>query len=104
MGFTGHRIVALMAERHLTPQAKAAVADLLDGKSMADVSKWADELRNSPEYKHTAPWHFLHMPLGLSATQFEKAVTPLASPNIYSGLPSKQQILLTSSNKEQRAV
>jgi hypothetical protein len=41
-GFTGHRTVALIAERHLSLQAKPAIADLLDGQSLADVSTWAD--------------------------------------------------------------
>jgi len=45
-GFTGHRTIALIAANHLTPRAKAAVADLLNGENMADVSTWADQVRN----------------------------------------------------------
>lgn len=53
-GFKGHRIVAIIAQYHLTPQAKAAIKDLLGSQSLADVSTWADELRYDPQYKSTA--------------------------------------------------
>lgn len=44
---TGHQVVALIAEDQLTPAARAAVADLLDGGSISDaeVASWADEIR-----------------------------------------------------------
>ena len=82
-GFTGHRTVALIAANHLTPQAKAAVADLLNGQSMADVSTWADEVRSQPEYKHTAGWHYLNLPLGLNFEQFRKNVIYQGKGTIY---------------------
>ena len=42
-GPQGHRLVAMVAEGHLTPAARQNVAWLLDGRSLADVSIWADE-------------------------------------------------------------
>lgn len=103
-GFTGHRTVALIAANHLTAQAKAAVADLLDGQSMADVSTWADEVRNTPEYKHTAPWHFLNLPIGLSQQEFNKAVTAQAKSNVYNALLDNMKILSIDRTKENRAL
>jgi nuclease S1 len=46
-GGEGHQIVALIAENHLTPIAKAAIGDLLDGAQISDaeVASWADEIR-----------------------------------------------------------
>ena len=35
---TGHAIVAMLAEERLTPNTRAAVAELLEGQSMAEVS------------------------------------------------------------------
>jgi hypothetical protein len=102
-GFTGHRTVALIAERHLTLQAKTAVADLLGSESIADVSTWADQVRNKPEYKNTAGWHFLNLPLGLNLTDFEKQVKSQDKESVYTAL-IKQQLVLksTSSTREQR--
>lgn len=54
---TGHAIVAMLAEERLTPQTRAAVAALLEGQSMADVSSWPDRVRN----QQTASWHYVNI-------------------------------------------
>jgi hypothetical protein len=47
-GRLGHRVIARLAEKHMTPEAKAGVAALLEaGESMADASLWADENRGT---------------------------------------------------------
>ncbi len=55
-GRDGHRITGFIAAKYLTPQAAAAVKDLLGEQTLADVSTWPDEIRR--ERKHTAPWHY----------------------------------------------
>jgi hypothetical protein len=61
-GRLGHRVVSRLAERHLTPQAKVAIAELLEpGESLADASLWADEHRG--RLPKTAPWHYVDVPL-----------------------------------------
>jgi hypothetical protein len=46
----------------MTPEAKAAIASILEpGESLADASLWADEVRN--RMRHTAPWHYVDVPL-----------------------------------------
>ena len=55
-GRDGHRITGFIAAKYLTPQAAAAVKDLLGNESLADVSTWPDEIRR--QRKHTAPWHY----------------------------------------------
>lgn len=59
-GGQGHRLVGLIAARHLTPVAKQNVAWLLDGLTLADVSNWADSL--TTDQVQTAPWHYLNIP------------------------------------------
>lgn len=45
-GPLGHRLAGKLAEKHLTPQAKAAVAELLEpGETLAEASTWPDEHR-----------------------------------------------------------
>ena len=58
-GRDGHRITGFIAAKYLTPQAAAAVKDLLGDESLADVSTWPDEIRR--ERKHTAPWHYANI-------------------------------------------
>jgi hypothetical protein len=61
-GRTGHRVIAKLAARHLTDQAKAEIKALLEpGESPADASTWADEVRG--QMRHTAPWHYVDVPL-----------------------------------------
>jgi len=58
----GHRIVARAADSRLSPDARRAARDLLDGASLADVSMLPDEWRDSrPE---TARFHYVNIPVG----------------------------------------
>ena len=58
----GHRLVAEVAEDHLTPIARRNVRALLGTESLADVAAWADEYR--PLETQTGPWHYTDLPAG----------------------------------------
>jgi hypothetical protein len=74
-GCKGHQTVALIAEKHLTPEAKQLVQKLLsenpiDPKlnrycggamrdAMADASTWADDVRGE---RKNGPWHYIDIP------------------------------------------
>jgi S1/P1 Nuclease len=76
-GCKGHQTVALIAEKHLTPEAKQFVEKLLaenpidpkwnrycGGASrdlMADASTWADDVRGE---RKNGPWHYIDVPRG----------------------------------------
>lgn len=62
-GQTGHRVIGLVAEQHLTQKTKAAVDNLLQGESLAYVSTYGDEIRSNKEFKHFDTWHYVNMPL-----------------------------------------
>ncbi len=70
-GPEGHRLVARMAQDLLTPAAAAQVqATLGPEQSLAGVSSWADEVRNTR--KETEPWHYINIPIsgsGLDMTR-----------------------------------
>jgi len=60
-GPLAHRVIARVAARHLSPAARHEVGQLLGGASLADVSFWADEIREQrPE---TARWHYVDIPV-----------------------------------------
>jgi len=92
-GGTGHRTVGKIAAAHLTPQAKAAVHDLIGDTTLADISTWPDEVRSQPAYRHTAPWHYINLALGLSYADFEAKVKGMTQENVYSALQQQEQIL-----------
>jgi hypothetical protein len=93
-GCEGHQVVALIAERNLTPHALAMVKQILSegpidpslsryckdagtgpmADAMADASTWADDIRSArPE---TAPWHYIDIPLGTSHREIAKYCSP----------------------------
>ena len=92
-GVTGHRTVGKIAADHLTPQARAAVHDLIGDTTLADVSTWPDEVRSQAAYRHTGPWHYINLPLGLSYADFEAKVKGMTQENVYSALQQQEQTL-----------
>ena len=76
-GCKGHQTVALIAEKHLTPEARQLVQKLLSENPvdpklnrycggaardlMADASTWADDIRGE---RKNGPWHYIDIPRG----------------------------------------
>jgi hypothetical protein len=92
-GCEGHQVVALLAEKHLTPHALAMAKKILaEGPidpslsryckqggidAMADASTWPDDIRAlRPE---TSPWHYVDIPLGTTRRDVEKFCDPKES-------------------------
>src|SRR6478672_11727881 len=62
----GHRLVGVIAERHLQPSTEREVRRLLAGESeptLAGSGDWADHLRDlDPAYfRRTARWHYVNL-------------------------------------------
>jgi hypothetical protein len=60
-GHEGHQIVALIAEKNMTPAALARAQAILGGASLEDVASWADNYRR--DHPETGPWHYIDIPL-----------------------------------------
>lgn len=60
-GQNGHRAIAHIAEARLTKDARRAARDLLDGRSMAEASTWADEIKSDPAWNFASPWHYVNV-------------------------------------------
>lgn len=89
-GCKGHQVVALLAERHLTPHAREMVKKILAASpidpnlsryckeggvdAMADASTWPDDIRS--QRPDTAPWHYVDIPLGTKVRNVEKFCDP----------------------------
>ena len=87
-GDRGHEVTALIAYRHLTPKARAALDALLasDGDTLtppdfASRATWADKYRTS--HRETAAWHFVDIEIDrpdLAAACFGFPPLKLAQP------------------------
>jgi len=105
-GKTGHRITGAIAQWYLTPQAQAAINDILLNEDLAEASTYPDEMRSNPSefWKKTAsPWHYVNVhagkkygnvgapPEGDAVTALEKFAKQLKNPK--STLAEKQLAL-----------
>tara|TARA_R110002167_G_C12705098_1_gene654262 strand:- start:13812 stop:14594 length:783 start_codon:yes stop_codon:yes gene_type:complete len=59
LGQNGHRIVADIAEEHLTPEAKAALMEITNGDPLAKLATWPDEIRSDKHWDFAKPWHYV---------------------------------------------
>lgn len=72
----GHRIVADVAYRNLTPEARQAVDKSLGfERAMVALSCWADDIKSDTIYKGQDRWHFQDLDAGKSDKDIEKLYT-----------------------------
>lgn len=64
-GQKGHDATAYIAERHLTPAAKAAVDSILGGKSMVYWANWMDNASHTTPYAYSKTWHYKNIDEGV---------------------------------------
>ena len=59
---TGHRVVGEVAQENLTKKAAKAIAELLDGQSLAAVSNFGDVIKADSSYRKFSAWHYVNYP------------------------------------------
>ena len=93
-GVTGHRVVAEIAENHLTNRAKRKLKKLIGKQKLAYWANWPDNVRNSPEWKNTSTWHYVNIPLQESKEQFIEQLKNNNKPNIYTAIQNVKGIIV----------
>ncbi len=71
-GVTGHRVVGLVAQNHLTKRVNRKVATALRQNSLAEVSNWMDDVKSDTAYNHTHDWHWVTILKGQTYEQSQK--------------------------------
>ena len=71
-GQTGHRVVGLVAEQHLTKKARKKVEVVLQHNSLAEVADWMDNIRSDEKYNFTEDWHWVTIPDGMKYAETQK--------------------------------
>lgn len=84
-GTTGHRVIAEIAEQHLTRKTKRNIAKIIGQQKLAYWSNWADFIKSdpSPEMQRTSPWHFVNTPADLSYDAFVDVLQESPENNLY---------------------
>lgn len=72
-GPTGHRVVGLIAEQHLSKKTLKKVQAVLGTETLAEVSTFMDFIKSNSNYRHMNPWHYCTIPDGMT---YEEAGTP----------------------------
>ncbi|RDC66083.1 S1/P1 nuclease [Adhaeribacter pallidiroseus] len=71
-GQTGHRVVGLVAEQHLSKKARKKVLQILANNSLAEVANYMDDVKSDHAYDHTHDWHWVTIPDSLKYEQTQK--------------------------------
>ena len=69
-GQNGHRITGAIADKHLSPKARAGVTEILGTETLAEASVWPDFMRSAPDnfwQKDSVPFHYVTIPVGGTA-------------------------------------
>lgn len=62
-GRTGHAVIAEIAYRELTPEARAKVDAIMAGQTIQETASWADGVRGRNDaFPWTAPLHYANLP------------------------------------------
>lgn len=75
-GQIGHRASGYIAEAHLTPHSKNVLRSLFPNENLADISTWADTLRSSGQFRHTATYHYDGLPAGVGYLDHLRKMNP----------------------------
>lgn len=72
-GKNGHRIVGLIAERHISKKTMKNVKAVLKNETLAEVSNFMDAIKSDDSYSHMSSWHYATIPDGKT---YEEVGTP----------------------------
>lgn len=84
-GTTGHRIVAEIAEHHLTSKSKRHLKEILGEEPLAYWANWPDNIKSDTTgvWKPTEVWHYVNINKQNNFADFKKALEAQAGPNLY---------------------
>ncbi|MDE7412011.1 MAG: S1/P1 nuclease [Paramuribaculum sp.] len=99
-GQKGHDVTAAIAERHLTPAAKAAVDSIFDGYSLVYWANWLDNASHNQPYAYTKTWHYKNVDEGV---RYEEAPANPAGDAVTALKGQMEVLLLPQSTPDERA-
>lgn len=84
-GVTGHRVVAEIAQRHLSKKAKKELKKLIGRENLAMWANWPDFIKSDTTgtWSMASKWHYVNMPGNLSKEDFINGLQKLPGENLY---------------------
>lgn len=102
-GESGHGAVGYIADKNLTPQARAFIHKIIGIEALAVASVWPDEARSDERFANFSEYHYMDIPPAYTfSTLPERMRAPRDADTIISQVPS---LLVGSSlNREQKMI
>lgn len=82
-GLTGHRVVAEIAQQHLSSKARKEIKKLFGSESLAWWSNWPDFIKSDSTWNHASKWHYIDLPGHISKEEFVAGLKKLPGKNLY---------------------
>lgn len=84
-GLTGHRVVAEIAQHHLSSRAERKIKKLLDNQKLAYYANWPDFVKSDTTgvWKETSAWHYVNVNPQKTIAAFKDSLSIQKTPNIY---------------------
>lgn len=84
-GMIGHRVIAEIAENHLSKKAKKNIQKLIGDQKLAYWSNWADFIKSDPDsaLNSTGVWHFVNTNSNLDYETFVEELKASPENNLY---------------------
>ncbi len=84
-GTTGHRVIADIAENHLSAKAKRNLKKMIGDQKLAYWANWPDQIKadTTGVWKPTERWHYVNVNPQPNIKQFSDSLKSQQGPNIY---------------------
>ena len=106
-GITGHRVIAEIAQNHLSGKAKRSLKKLIGSESLAQWANWPDFIKSDTTHtwETTSKWHYVNLPGNLSKEDFIRRLQELPGENLYTQVKAMAvQLKDRSLSREKRQV
>ncbi|MFT3701184.1 MAG: S1/P1 nuclease [Agriterribacter sp.] len=102
-GVTGHRVVAEIAQRHLSNKAKKEISKLIGIQTLASLANWADFIKSDTNWRYAGKWHYVDLPGHMERDAFVSGLKALPGENLYTQISAMEaQVKDESLSSEQR--
>lgn len=89
-GVTGHRVVAEIAQRHLSKKAAESLKQIIGSQSLAYWANWPDFIKSDTTHvwDKASVWHYVDLPANMNKPDFIDSLKHLKGENLYTQIPA----------------
>ena len=94
-GVTGHRVVAEIAQSHLSQKSLAAISQLIGQEKLAYWANWPDFIKSDTTHKwdKASAWHYVDLPGNIGKQEFVSQLKALEGENLYTQILSMSKVV-----------